>query len=160
MTRKKKDRIRERDVGGLKHLEKLLPLLERLHDAGCERDKAGNRELHFDQYCLLILLYLFNPIVTSLRAIQQASELNKVQRLLGCPRAALGSLSEVATVFDLRYEASISLGNAEIRVPSTSVSFSRMSVSRLSRASGWSWFPSSAMISLSRSMTWAVWISL
>lgn len=100
MARKRREPIREQDVGGLKHLEKLLPLLERLHDVGCERDIAGNRELHFDQYCLLILLYLFNPIVTSLRAIQQASELNKVQRLLGCPRAALGSLSEAATVFD------------------------------------------------------------
>ena len=100
MARKKRQNIREQDVGGLKHLEKLLPLLERLHDVGCERDKAGNRELHFDQYCLLILLYLFNPIVNSLRAIQQASELSKVQKLLGSPRASLGSLSEAATVFD------------------------------------------------------------
>jgi hypothetical protein len=100
MSRKKKDKIRERDVGALKYLEKLLPLLDRLHTVGCERDKAGNRELHFDQYCLLILLYLFNPTVTSLRALQQASELRKVQKLLGCPRAALGSLSEAATVFD------------------------------------------------------------
>jgi hypothetical protein len=84
----------------MKMLQKLLPLLDRLHDVGCERDKAGNRKLHFDQHCLLILLYLFNPIIKSLRSIQQASELNKVQRLLGCPRAALGSLSEAASVFD------------------------------------------------------------
>lgn len=67
---------------------------------GCARDCAGNRQLHFDQYCLLILLYLFNPLVTSLRGLQQASELAKVQRKLGCSRAALGSLSEAATVFD------------------------------------------------------------
>jgi len=46
------------------------------------------------------LLYFFNPIVTSLRGIQQASELKKVQRILGCSRAALGSLSEAARVFD------------------------------------------------------------
>ena len=100
MARKKNAEIRERDVGGMKLLQKLLPLLDRLHDVGCERDKAGNRKLHFDQHCLLILLYLFNPIIKSLRSIQQASELNKVQRLLGCPRAALGSLSEASTVFD------------------------------------------------------------
>jgi Transposase DDE domain len=100
MARKKNDPIRERDVGGMKLLQKLLPLLDRLHGVGCERDKAGNRKLHFDQYCLLVLLQLFNPIVKSLRSIQQASELNKVQRLLGCPRAALGSLSEAAGVFD------------------------------------------------------------
>ena len=46
------------------------------------------------------MLYLFNPVVASLRGIQQASELGKVQKKLGCQRAALGSLSEAATVFD------------------------------------------------------------
>ena len=56
--------------------------------------------LHYDQYAALILLYFFNPIVTSLRGIQQTSQLDKVQRLLGCSRAALGSLSEAAHVFD------------------------------------------------------------
>lgn len=100
MSRKKRDKITSRDITGLKYFDKLAPLLERLHDVGCQRDKAGNRELHCDQYCLLVLLYLFNPIVTSLRGIQQASELEKVQRKLGCPRAALGSFSEAATVFD------------------------------------------------------------
>ena len=43
---------------------------------------------------------MFNPVVSSLRAIQQASELKKVQRMLGCSRASLGSLSESARVFD------------------------------------------------------------
>lgn len=100
MARKKRDKIESRDITGLKYFDKLAPLLARLHDDGCQRDRAGNRELHYDQYCLLILLYLFNPVVTSLRGIQQASELEKVQRKLGCPRAALGSLSEAATVFD------------------------------------------------------------
>ena len=53
-----------------------------------------------DQYISLLLLYMFNPICTSLRALQQASELKKVQQKLGVPRASLGSLSEAATVFD------------------------------------------------------------
>jgi hypothetical protein len=48
----------------------------------------------------LLLLFFFNPIVKSLRGIQQASALAKVQRLLGCERAALGSLSEASRVFD------------------------------------------------------------
>jgi hypothetical protein len=56
--------------------------------------------LFFDQYCAFILLFLFNPIVTSLRGIQQASDLKKVQKKLGCPRASLGSLSEATQVFD------------------------------------------------------------
>jgi hypothetical protein len=100
VARKERDTIHEKDLTGLKYFDRLAPLLERLRDVGCQRDRAGNRELHFDQYCLLVLLYLFNPIVTSLRGIQQASELAKVQKKLGCPRASLGSLSEAAGVFD------------------------------------------------------------
>ena len=49
---------------------------------------------------MLMLLYFFNPIVTSLRGLQQASELKNVQAKLGCARASLGSLSESTTVFD------------------------------------------------------------
>ena len=92
--------IRERDVQGVKYLDRVLPLLKRLHMAGCERDKAGNRDLHMDQYCALILLFMFSPVVDSLRSIQRVSELRKVQRLLGCGRASLGSLSESVRVFD------------------------------------------------------------
>ena len=93
-------KLSESDIVGLKYFDQLLPLLKRLRDEGCARDKAGNRELHFDQYTALVLLYLFNPICSSLRAVQQASELSNVQSRLGCGRAALGSLSEAATLFD------------------------------------------------------------
>jgi len=99
MAGKRRDDVREEDVTGLKYFDKLAPLLARLHDVGCERDRAGNRTLHFDQYCMLVLLFLFNPVVRSLRAIEQASELRKVQRKLGCRRASLGSLSEATDVF-------------------------------------------------------------
>ncbi len=67
MPRKAADEIQEKDITGLKFFDRLAPLLQRLHDDGCDRDTAGNRNLHYDQYCMLILLYLFNPIVTSLR---------------------------------------------------------------------------------------------
>lgn len=97
---REKRELDEREITGLKHLRRLLPLLERLHDVGCKRDKAGNRQLHMDQYCALVLLFLFNPVLTSLRSIQQASELKKVQKQLGCSRASLGSLSEATRVFD------------------------------------------------------------
>jgi hypothetical protein len=100
MGAKKRDKLEERDITGLKFFDKLAPLLNRLHQDGCERDRAGNRQLHYDQYCMLLLLYLFNPIVTSLRGIQQASELKNVQRKLKCSRASLGSLSEATRVFD------------------------------------------------------------
>jgi hypothetical protein len=75
-------------------------MLDQLHDVGCQRDRAGNRNLHFDQYCLLVLLFMFNPVLRSLRALQQASELKNVQRKLGCGRASLGSLSEAVEVFE------------------------------------------------------------
>jgi Transposase DDE domain len=97
---RKKPRLTARDVMGLKYFTLINPLLERLHDCATERDVAGNRILHFDQYCSLVLLFYFNPIVDSLRGIQQASELVKIQRNLGCSRASLGSLSEAARVFD------------------------------------------------------------
>lgn len=100
MARTPKPEIEEKDLHGFKHFKLLMPMLARLHKDGCRRDKAGNRILHFDQYASLILLYFFNPIVTSLRGIQQASALAKVQRILGCERASLGSLSEAARVFD------------------------------------------------------------
>lgn len=100
MTVRQRSKIRDSDVVGLKYFDRLMPLLERLHDVGTQRDRAGNRELFFDQYCAYILLFLFNPIVTSLRGIQRASELKKVQKKLGCSRASLGSLSEATQVFD------------------------------------------------------------
>jgi hypothetical protein len=92
--------IQEQQVQGLKYFKALSGMLETLHTVGCERDRAGNRLLHMDQYVSLLLLYLFNPICTSLRSLQQASELKKVQKKLGVPRASLGSLSEAAQVFD------------------------------------------------------------
>lgn len=92
--------VKEKDLQGLKYFKVLGPLLDRLHADGTARDKAGNRRLHFDQYASLLLLYFFNPILTGLRSIQQASQLAKVQKLLGCERAALGALSEASGVFD------------------------------------------------------------
>ena len=100
MGLRQRSKMRDSDIVGLKYFDRLMPLLERLHHVGTQRDRAGNRNLFFDQYCAFILLFLFNPIVTSLRGIQQASELKKVQKKLGCPRASLGSLSEATQVFD------------------------------------------------------------
>ncbi len=96
----KREKIKDNQLQGFKYFKAISGMLECLHTAGCKRDKAGNRTLHMDQYMSLLLLYMFNPICTSLRAIQQASELKKVQRKLGCARASLGSLSESARVFD------------------------------------------------------------
>jgi Transposase DDE domain len=100
MAIKRRPAVHAADVRGLKYFKILGPLLDRLHDQATQRDRAGNRKLFFDQYASLLLLYFFNPIVTSLRGIQQASQLDNVQHLLGCQRVSLGSLSEASHVFD------------------------------------------------------------
>lgn len=77
-----------------------LDLITRLHDAGSERDLAGNRKLFYDQYATLLLMYFCNPALDSLRALQQATGWERTREELGIERAALGSLSEAARVFD------------------------------------------------------------
>jgi len=75
-------------------------MLDRLHDSGTRRDRAGNRQLFFDDYCKSILLFLFNPMINSLRLLMQAAELPKVCRKLGIKRFSLGSFSESVQVFE------------------------------------------------------------
>lgn len=70
-----------------------------MHGVGAQRDRAGNRPLQMDQYCTLILLWLFSPLVDSLRGLQQAGQLEKVRTKFGGGRVALGSLSESVTIF-------------------------------------------------------------
>jgi hypothetical protein len=93
-------KIDRRQIGGLKKLRHLLPLLQPLHDVGCQRDAAGNRQLHFDEYVTLVLLYLFNPLIDSVRGLQHAAAIEKVSRQLGVRRFSLGSFSESCRVFD------------------------------------------------------------
>ena len=100
MAAKRRTPIKDKDLQGLKYFKVLGSLVERLHDDATSRDRAGNRRLFYDQYACLLLLFFFNPIVKSLRGIQQASTLDKVQRLLGCNRVSRGSLSEASQVFD------------------------------------------------------------
>ena len=92
--------IREQDLSGFKYFEVLVPMLARLHHDGCGRDKAHNRDLHLDQYTLLVLLYFFNPIVTSMRGLCQASTLEKVRKKLGVAPTNPASFSEASSVFD------------------------------------------------------------
>ena len=96
MARKGRPEITEEKLQGFKYFKILGPLLESLHEVGTPRDKAQNRQLRFDQYGALLLLHFFNPILTSLRGIQQASHLGKVQKTLGCRGTSLGSLNEAA----------------------------------------------------------------
>lgn len=85
---------------GARSLKRFMPLLARLREEGCERDRAGNRDLYFDHVCGLILLTFFNPALGSLRDLNKASRLKQIKKKLGCSEASLGSLSESLRVFD------------------------------------------------------------
>ena len=100
MPRHARPPVQAKDVHGLKYFQQLRPLLAPLHDLGTESDRAGNRRFFFDDYAALLLLFFFNPTLKSLRALQQASDLDKVQKKLGSPRVSLGSLSAAARDFD------------------------------------------------------------
>jgi len=95
-----KHEFTEHDLQGLKHFRSLRKLLVRLHGVGVARDRAGNRELFMDQYCVLVLVWLFNPLIKSLRGLQRTSDIAKVRKRLGVTRSSLGSLSESVAIFD------------------------------------------------------------
>jgi hypothetical protein len=100
MSRKPATPVAAKDLQGFKYFALVTPLLQRLHDSGGARDKAGNRRLFFDQYAALLLLYFFNPILTSLNGLQRATALDEVKKVTGGPRVSVGSLSEAQGVFD------------------------------------------------------------
>jgi len=100
MSRQPTPPVAAKDLQGFKYFALVAPLLERLHHSGTAGDKAGNRRLFFDQYAALLLLYFFNPILTSLNGLQRASALDKVQKVTGGPRVSKGSLSEAQGLFD------------------------------------------------------------
>ncbi len=89
-----------RNLSGLKILGRIQPLFAHLHDQACQRDRAGNRTLHFDQLAALVMVAMFNPIARSLRALSQVSDLDHVRKRFGVNHASLGSLSEAARLFD------------------------------------------------------------
>jgi hypothetical protein len=100
MVKKKSSISQSEELKGLKYLQRVRGFLKRLEKSGCQRDRAENRKLHFDEYCMLVLLFIFNPALKSVRGLQQASELKKVQKKLGISRVSTGSFSEAANVFD------------------------------------------------------------
>jgi hypothetical protein len=100
MAKQRRRALQPSDIEGLEYFDTLVPLLACLREFGTERDRSGNRQLFYDQYVCLLLLYFFSPTITSLRALQQASTLEAVQRRLGIRATSLGSFSEAARLFD------------------------------------------------------------
>jgi hypothetical protein len=92
--------IQYKDIKCLGHLKRVFDLLESLHDVGCERDTAGNRLLHFDGYCKLVLLHIWNPLLESVPDLQRVVGLPQVAKALGVKRFSAGSFSESVRVFE------------------------------------------------------------
>lgn len=90
--------LRARNLQGFGYLDRVQPVLRRLHGDG--QDKAGNRRLFFDQYVSLLLLYFFNPILTSLNGLQQVTRLAEVQKRIGGGPFSLGAISAAQHAFD------------------------------------------------------------
>lgn len=95
-----KSKLKDKDVRNVPLLARLGKLFTRLRGHGAERDRAGNRTLHYDDYCVLTLLAMFLPLAASLRRIVQISTVNKVKRKLGITQTSLGSFSESSHLFD------------------------------------------------------------
>lgn len=89
-----------KDLQGFKYLNDVLPLLRRLHPCGTAADKAHNRQFFADHYAALLLLYFFNPVLTSRNALLQATQLSKVQAFCGGRPVSAGSFTEAQYLFD------------------------------------------------------------
>ncbi len=150
MAAKKETKIKAKDLRGLKYFKLLNPLLERLHDVGTQRDTAGNRRLFFDQYAALLLLYFFNPILTSLRGLQQASGLDKVAQKLGVAPTSLGSLSEAARVFDAAALQEI-ITELAGRIPAAATPAEQQALKDLTAVDG-------SLLPALPKMAWALWL--
>ena len=99
MSRPRKPPVKVEDLQGFRYLRLFSDLWQPLR--ACAVDRAGNRTFFYDQYLGLLLLYFFTPTLTSLRGLQQAATLAKVQKELGLPKApGLGTLSAAARDFD------------------------------------------------------------
>jgi len=149
MAAPKRAPVTEHDLHGFKYLRLLGPLLDHLHAAGTARDRAGNRQLFYDQYATLLLLYFFSPIVSSLRGLQQATTLAKVQHRFGVRSTSLGALSEAAQVFEaaLLEEVIAEVGR---RIPSPAVATERAALQALTAVDG-------SLLPALPKMAWALW---
>jgi hypothetical protein len=97
MARAPKPPLKERDIQGLKYLRAFQDLLEPLRQIPVH----GNRQFFMDQYVALQILHFYNPVLASLRSLEQATGLANVQQALAVGKTSLAAMSESAgKVFD------------------------------------------------------------
>jgi hypothetical protein len=102
LARRVSRELRDKDIQGAKYLKAFNRVLRTIRSCAKELHSPGRKKRQFvmEHYVGLLLLYFYTPLLTSLRSLQRASLLKKVQRMLGCKSVPLGSLSEAASVFD------------------------------------------------------------
>lgn len=93
--------IAEGQAQGVQHVERLSSPPDALDDAGSDRGAAGHRALFFDGDCKLVLRYLFDPVIDSLRALRDAAALPEAAAAMAGGRFSLGSFPESVLAFDL-----------------------------------------------------------
>lgn len=98
---------------GLRKLRDFRHLLVKLQ-AGADHP---NRKLHYDDFVLWLLLAYFNPVLSSMRAMQRASASPTFRERVELPRFALGSFSEAARTFDPERLRQIALELAATTTP-------------------------------------------
>jgi len=145
------DDIRPEDLQGLKYFKLLNNAFSRLRDIGTKRDRAGNREFFFDQYTSLLLVYFFNPTLTSLRGIHRASQLERVQKIAKCSRVSMGSFSEAQRVFDAHLLQEI-LGELAHRMAPIARGKEAEALKNLTAVDG-------TLLPALPKMVWALWVS-
>src|SRR5690606_14361618 len=98
MAKRRGSRTDKLNAQGSDLLRRVFALLQQIADNSTGRDKAGNRRLGYAQYAALVLVGLFNPVLTSARALVAASGTKGVRKLTGGGKVSLGSFSEAASV--------------------------------------------------------------
>jgi hypothetical protein len=135
---------------GFKYLNDVLPLLQPLRSCGTDSDKACNRKFFADQYVALLLLYFFNPVLTSRNALLQASRLGKVQTFCGGRPVSAGSFSAAQHLFDPALLQGLVTELAQ-RVPDRKIPADWECLKKLTAVDG------SLLPALPR-MVWALWL--
>src|SRR5919197_4667815 len=86
----------EETLQGLKYFRVLAPLLAPLRPVGTARDRAGNRQLFYEQSASLLWLDFVHPVGTRVRGLHQTTTLAKVQARLRGHQTSLRPRSAAA----------------------------------------------------------------
>ena len=68
MAKQQAKPLKPRDIQGLKYLDRLMPLLDQLHEVGCQRDKAGNEKVRVERNDAISYLFRGKVAAESSRA--------------------------------------------------------------------------------------------